>query len=110
MSPTLILASKLQSPHARSLNESDGLQFLTPNYFGNGGASAQFEEGSRLPTIAVNADSQATAVRLEHDPEKWIPVFRKRSCANNKLVERDDDSKKSHHALGGAGSGTGGQP
>jgi hypothetical protein len=42
---------------------------------------------------------------LEHDPEKWKPVFgkglppRKRgSCSNNKL-ERDDDSKKSHHAL-----------
>ena len=36
---------------------------------------------------------------LERDPEKWIPVFGKRSCSNNKL-ERDDDSKRSHHALG----------
>jgi error-prone DNA polymerase len=35
---------------------------------------------------------------VEHDPEKWIPVFGKRSCSN-KEVERDDDSKKSHHAL-----------
>src|SRR5262245_4523898 len=35
---------------------------------------------------------------LEHDPEKWIPVFGKRSCSNNKL-ERDDDSKKSHPVL-----------
>src|SRR5580704_3146193 len=35
---------------------------------------------------------------LEHDPEKWAPVFGKRSCSNNKL-ERDDDSKKSHPAL-----------
>ena len=35
---------------------------------------------------------------LEHDPEKWAPVFQKRSCSNKKL-ERDDDSKKSHHAL-----------
>src|SRR5262245_17389695 len=42
---------------------------------------------------------------LEHDPEKWIPVFGKAcprarpggSCSNNK-VERDDDSKKSHLA------------
>src|SRR5215475_7977907 len=34
----------------------------------------------------------------EHDPEKWIPVFGKRSCSNNKL-ERDDDSKKSHAVL-----------
>jgi hypothetical protein len=35
---------------------------------------------------------------LEHDPEKWEPVFGKRSCSN-KEVERDDDSKKNHPAL-----------
>jgi hypothetical protein len=43
---------------------------------------------------------------LEHDPEKWKPVFprdkreafARRSCSNNKL-ERDDDSKISHPAL-----------
>src|SRR6516225_8744849 len=33
-----------------------------------------------------------------HDPEKWEPVFGKRSCSN-KEVERDDDSKKNHPAL-----------
>jgi hypothetical protein len=31
----------------------------------------------------------------EHDPEKWVPVFGKRSCSSKK-IERDDDSKKSH--------------
>jgi wyosine [tRNA(Phe)-imidazoG37] synthetase (radical SAM superfamily) len=35
---------------------------------------------------------------LEHDPEKWVPVFGKRSCSNKNL-ERDDDSKKSHPDL-----------
>src|SRR5262249_15047121 len=35
---------------------------------------------------------------LEHDPEKWVPVFGKRSCSTKKL-ERDDDSNKSHPAL-----------
>jgi hypothetical protein len=35
---------------------------------------------------------------LEHDPEKWMPVFGQRSCSN-KGIERDDDSKKSHLAL-----------
>ena len=40
--------------------------------------------------------SQAEA--LEHDPEKWEPVFGKRSCSN-KEVERDDDSTKNHSAL-----------
>src|SRR3974390_35302 len=34
----------------------------------------------------------------EHDPEKWVPVFGKRSCSN-KEVEQDDDSKKNHPAL-----------
>jgi len=29
--------------------------------------------------------------RLEHDPEKWIPVFRK-DHAQIKEAERDDDS------------------
>src|SRR5882757_5113214 len=52
--------------------------------------------------------------QLKHDPEKhalgprpdgWVPVFRKAcprarpegSCSNKK-IERDDNSKKSHHA------------
>src|SRR5256885_110605 len=29
----------------------------------------------------------------EHDPEKWPPVFGKRSCSS-KTLKRDDDSKK----------------
>jgi hypothetical protein len=39
-----------------------------------------------------------TATALEHDPEKVGTGFPKRSCSNKK-IERDDDSKKSHHAL-----------
>ena len=35
---------------------------------------------------------------LEHDSEKWVPVFRK-DHAQTKMPERDDDSKKSHPAL-----------
>src|SRR6516162_125674 len=35
---------------------------------------------------------------LEHDPEKWRPLFGKRSCSNKEL-ERDDDSKKNYPAL-----------
>jgi hypothetical protein len=48
-------------------------------------------------------------LELEHDPEKWIPVFGKRSCSKKKL-ERDDDSKKSHHALMGELHGVISQP
>jgi hypothetical protein len=36
-------------------------------------------------------------LQLKHDPEKWVPVFRK-DCSNKK-IERDDDSKKSYRAL-----------
>src|SRR5262249_35804827 len=42
---------------------------------------------------------RAAQLRLEHDPEKWVPVFGKRSCSKKKL-ERDDDSKKSHPGQG----------
>ncbi|MEH2610758.1 hypothetical protein [Bradyrhizobium sp. AZCC 1693] len=35
---------------------------------------------------------------LEHDPEKWIPVFRK-DHAQIKEIERDGDSKKRRPAL-----------
>ena len=35
----------------------------------------------------------AVCQRLEHDPEKWVPVFRK-DHAQNKKIERDEDSKK----------------
>src|SRR5262249_25909531 len=47
-------------------------------------------------------DDDASVIRarraLEHDAEKWVPVFGKTSCSSNNL-ERDGDSKKSHHAL-----------
>jgi hypothetical protein len=35
---------------------------------------------------------------LEHVPQKWEPVLRKRICSN-KVIELDDDSRKSHSAL-----------
>jgi NitT/TauT family transport system substrate-binding protein len=41
---------------------------------------------------------QIIAGTLPHDPEKWTPVFGKRSCSN-KALERDDDSRKRHRAL-----------
>jgi tripartite-type tricarboxylate transporter receptor subunit TctC len=44
-----------------------------------------------------NARSANDRGAPEHDPEKWIPLFGKRSCSTND-VERDSDSKKSHHA------------
>src|SRR6202049_4474439 len=55
-------------------------------------------------------DARSTAV--EHDPEKWAAVFPRDKRqgrlrgdhAQTNEIERDDDSKKSHHALvGGKG-------
>src|SRR5262245_17768606 len=68
--------------------------------------AARAQQPRRIGVLA-SADSRwratgrARAGTLEHDPEKWIPVFGKRSCSNNK-VERDGDSKKSHLALAAA--------
>jgi acetyl esterase/lipase len=36
-------------------------------------------------------------MRPSHVPQKWVPVLRKRTCANEQL-EQGDDSKKSHPA------------
>ena len=56
--------------------------------------------------------SNGGPLMLEHDPEKWVPVFprdkreafARRSCSNKK-IERDDDSKKSYPALAQLESG-----
>src|SRR6266540_5442589 len=46
----------------------------------------------------IQKPANKATVMLEHDPEKWVPVFRK-DHAQIKETERDDDSKKRHHAL-----------
>jgi hypothetical protein len=33
---------------------------------------------------------------LEHDPEKWTPVFRKRSCSNKKMADEHDSTQLKH--------------
>ncbi|MBV8826166.1 MAG: FAD-binding oxidoreductase [Hyphomicrobiales bacterium] len=58
---------------------------------------------ARTRVTAIARRPQGFLVRtqrgeIEHDPEKWNPVFGKRSCSKKNL-ERDDDSKKSHHVL-----------
>ena len=66
---------------------------------------AVVSRGSQVTVL--NASTRVGAGTLEHDPEKWEPVFprdkreafARRSCSNKK-IERDDDSKKSHLALG----------
>jgi hypothetical protein len=46
------------------------------------------------PARTISSDSF-----LKHDPEKWVPVFRK-DRAQIKEIEGDDDTKKSRHAPG----------
>ena len=76
----------------------------------SGSPSAAISWMCRRTPLAVGIRS---ASLLEHDPERWTRVFgkglppRKRgSCSTNEL-KRDDDSKKSHHALVCAGPRTG---
>ena len=59
-------------------------------------AKASLEETARL--LWNCSEDPFGAAPPEHDPEKWKPVFGKRSCSKEKS-ERDDDSKNSHHAL-----------
>jgi xanthine dehydrogenase accessory factor len=61
---------------------------------------APASEQAALADADHRIDGYALPVdELEHDAEKWVPVFGKTSCSNNYL-KRDDDSKKSHPALG----------
>jgi hypothetical protein len=54
-------------------------------------------KGDRLEIAAASSEAPAQPAP-ERDPEKWVPVFRK-DHAQIKEIERDDDSKKRHHAL-----------
>ena len=41
--------------------------------------------------LALAVSIAGDQLALKHDPEKWIPVFRKRSCSIKEL-DRDDES------------------
>jgi hypothetical protein len=58
----------------------------------------QKPETAAATSKAAGSGFYALARLLEHDAEKWVPVFRKTSCSSNNL-KRDGDSKKSHPAL-----------
>jgi glycine/D-amino acid oxidase-like deaminating enzyme len=49
------------------------------------------------PAAQVVPAPEQAAPDIAHDPEKWVPAFGK-DHAQDKELERDDDSKKSHHA------------
>src|SRR5437660_1688521 len=49
--------------------------------------------------LAAGGYRNFKSAALEHDAEKWRPVFGKTSCSNN-ILQQDADSKKRHHALG----------
>jgi hypothetical protein len=65
--------------------------------------SVEGEIWEETPLSADDSEARAQQAEpqietLEHVPQKWEPVLRKRTCSN-KEVEQDDDSKKSHPAL-----------
>ncbi len=61
---------------------------------------AAFENAFRCPTVALTAAPLFVdyVKTLKHDPEKWPSVFGE-DHAQIKELERDDESKRSHHAL-----------
>jgi uncharacterized protein YhaN len=64
-----------------------------------GDISAEIAKRTRALERETKKLNQATVgLGLEHDPEKRMPVFGKRSSSNNDL-ERDDDSRRSRPAL-----------
>jgi cobalt-precorrin 5A hydrolase len=65
-------------------------------------AAALAAGGPQARLLTPRIVSGGATCALAHDPEKWVPVFGKRSCSNNR-PEQDDDSKKSHRALAGSG-------
>ncbi|MDX8458388.1 PLP-dependent aminotransferase family protein [Mesorhizobium humile] len=75
------------------LDPDDTVWMEEPGYYG---AKAAFTvAGARILPIPVD---QERGWYLEHDPEKWGPVFGQRSCSGKEL-ERDGDSTKRHRGL-----------
>jgi len=90
-------------------------EFRPPGGFASPRSIASARLADLVGPNAVAGHERLDGVGLEHDPENacpaldagWVPVFprdkreafARRSCSNKKM-ERDDDSKKSHPALG----------
>ena len=101
---------------AETITECDRAdEFRPPGGFASPRSIASARLADLVGPNAVAGHERLDGVGLEHDPEKacpaldagWVPVFprdkreafARRSCSNKK-IERDDDSKKSHPALG----------
>jgi hypothetical protein len=56
------------------------------------------EEGARLAPARSDILPDFFILVLKHVPQKREPVLRRRTCSN-KMIERDDDAKKSHPTL-----------
>ena len=82
------------------------VQPLAETAAGFSNSHAALAKADRLEITDASSETPAQPA-LEHDPEKWVPVFPrdKRGTrlrgdhAQIKEIERDDDSKKSHLAL-----------
>src|SRR5262245_21366522 len=60
-------------------------------------AQSPMDAASMAPT--PRGEYRVSRGNVARDPEKWEPVFGK-DHAQNKNLERDDDSKRNHPALG----------
>jgi hypothetical protein len=90
----VLAAMELRTPARNAVVVVQSLAETTVGISDSHGALAKAD---RLEITAASSEAPAQPA-LEHDPEKWVPVFRK-DHAQIKEIERDDDSRKRHHAL-----------
>jgi len=60
-------------------------------------ACAPFDLGPSPLALTITSSLRSLLKELEHDPEKWNPVFRKHQA--QKKLERDADRTTAHPAL-----------
>jgi hypothetical protein len=93
----ILAAMELRTPPRSAVAVVQPVAETTVGISDSHGALAKAD---RLEITAASSEMAAQPAPA-HDPEKWVPVlpvFRK-DHAQIKEIERDDDSKKSHHAL-----------
>jgi hypothetical protein len=99
----VLAAMELRTP-VRSAGVA--IQPLAETTVGISDSHVALAKADRLEVAAARSETPVQPA-LEHDPEKWVPAF-PRDKRGTRLrgdhaqiqgIERDDDSKKSHHAL-----------
>jgi hypothetical protein len=93
----LAAAKQLYAPHASWQPASVG--YFMQCVLQGGFIFAKAQQNPEIAAASLGHLRAYLATLLEHDPEKWKPVFRK-DRAQTKKLERDADPTITHPALG----------